>query len=111
MVAEVIKFPNNKPVIPSPEELEDLKLQLIEECIDRHISNFVVEVAEYIPDVDMDRLENIDTSTQKVIALVRESMRATIYMLQGEHHDLQIVADEIISFDENAREHIIEENE
>ena len=111
MVADVINFPIKKAVVPTPEEVEAEKLQDIEDCIDKNIRNFILDIIESISDIDEDRLENIDTPTQKVIGLVRETMRATIYMLQGVHHDLQVIADEIICFDEDAREQVIEGNE
>lgn len=111
MVADVINFPIKKVVVPTPEEVEAKKLQDIEDCIDKNIRNFILDIIESISDIDEDRLENIDTPTQKVIGLVRETMRATIYMLQGVHHDLQVIADEIICFDEDAREQVIEGNE
>lgn len=111
MSAEVIKFPT-KPVkhVPTPEELHEQKLQLIEECIDRSVRFFILDMIEHIPEVDQELLEDIDTPTQKVIGLVRESMRASIFRFQGVHHDLQDVADEIIVFEEDAREIIIEGN-
>lgn len=111
MSAEVIKFPA-KPVkhVPTPEELHEQRLQLIEECIDRNIRNFIVDLVENMPDIDQELLEDIDTPTQKVIGLIRETMRATIFKFQGIHHDLQDVADEIIVFEEDAREIVIEGN-
>lgn len=111
MSAEVIKFPS-KPVkyVPTPEELQEQKLQLIEECIDRNIRNFVIDMVENMPDIDEEMLEDIDTPTQKVIGLVRETMRATIFKFQNIHHDLHDVADEIIVFEEDAREIVIEGN-
>jgi hypothetical protein len=109
MSAEVIKFPN-KPAksTPTPEELHEQKLQLIEDCIDRNVNIFIRDMAENMPDIDHDLLEDIDSQTQKVIGLLRETMRATIFKFQNEHHDLQDVAEDIIVFDDDAREYVIE---
>lgn len=111
MVAEVINFPIKKAVVPTPEEIQARKYQEIEDCIDKNIRNFMLDIIESISDVDEERLDNIDTPTQKIIGLVRETMRATIFMFQGVHHDLQVIADEIICFDDDAREQIIEGND
>lgn len=108
MVADVIQFPVKKCVTPTPEELQAIKLQNIEDFIDTSVSNFLVSMFESISDIDKNKLDNIDTPTQKIIALVRESMRATIYKFQGTHHDLQLYADEIIYFDDDVKEQIIE---
>lgn len=110
-MAEIISFPfKTKPVPPSPEEIHNQKLQIIEDCIDRNIRNFIVDVVENIPDINEDLVEEIDIPTQKIIGLVRETMRATIFRFQEIHHDLQDVADEIIVFEDDAREQIIEGN-
>lgn len=111
-MAEIIEFTprKSKPLPPSPEEIHNQKLQLIEDCIDRNIRNFVVDVVENLPDVNEDLVEEIDMQTQKTIGLLRETMRATIFKFQDIHHDLQDVADEIIVFEEDAREQIIEGN-
>jgi len=111
MSAEVIKFPT-KPVkhVPTPEELHEQRLQLVEDCIDRNIRVFIVDMVENMPDIDEERLEDIDAHTQKVIGLLRETMRATIFRFQNIHHDLQDVAEEVIVFDDNAREFVIEGN-
>jgi len=111
MTAEVIKF-TTKPVkhTPTVEEINAQKLQLIDDCIDRGVEALILDMVESVPDINWKLLEDIDTPTQKIVALMRESMRATILKFRDEHHDLQDVAEEIIAFEEDAREIIIEGN-
>lgn len=111
MSADVIKFPSK--VVkksPSPEEVQAQKLELIEEFIDNNVQLIIRDMVDNIPDLNWELLEEIDTPTQKVVALMRETMRAVIFKFQNKHHDLQDIAEEIIEFEEDAREIIIEGN-
>ena len=112
MPADVIKFPGKfKPPALTPEQLEAFNKELIEECIDRSIKNFIIDTLHNVPDVDPEYLNTGDLLTQKILGLVRESMRAAIFKLQNKHHDLQEIADDIIAFDSDVREQIIEDDE
>jgi len=112
MVADVIKFPGKfKPAPPTLEELEAANLEQIEECIDRSIKSFIIDTLHNVPNVDPEYFNTGDMVTQKIIGLVRESMRATIFRLQDKHHDLQDIAEDIIAFDSDVREQIIEDDE
>jgi len=112
MVADVIKFPGKfKPAPPTLEELEAVNLELIEDCIDRAMKNFIIDALHNIPDVNSDLLSVGDMPTQKILGLVRETMRAAILRLQDKHHDLQEIAEDIIDFDSDVREQIIEDND
>ena len=111
MSAEVIKFPA-KPIkhVPTPEEIQERTHQLIEDCIDASVHAFIMDMVEKIPELNWELVEDIDPPTQKIVALMRESMRATILKFQDKHHDLQDVALELIEFEDDAREMIIEGN-
>lgn len=111
MSADVIKFPG-KPVkkTPTPEEIQLQKHEQVEDCIDRNVQSLIQDMIENVSDIDWELVEDIDNPTQKVVALMRETMRATIFKFQNKHHELQDIAEEIIEFEEDAREIIIEGN-
>lgn len=110
MGAEVIPFPRKNSVIPTEEETESFNKLQIDNSIDRSVRFFVLDIVKNIPDIDTSYLEERDEATQKVLGLVRETMRATIYKLQGVEHELQNMAEDIIIIDNSVREQIIEDN-
>lgn len=112
-MAEIIEFPprKSKPLPPSPEELEEIAFEEMEECIDRAVKVFIIDAVKNVTNVSDILLQTQEMTTQKTIGLMRESMRAVIFKLQGKHHDLQDIADEIITFEDDAREQIIEDDE
>lgn len=111
-MAEIIEFPGKmRPLPPTAEELEVIAFEEMEECIDRAVKNFIIDAVKNVTNVSDEFLQTQEMVTQKTIGLMRESMRAVIFKLQDKHHDLQDVAEEIIIFEDDAREQIIEDDE
>ena len=106
----VIKFPGRKPQQTQPTlTKEEIEINQKDECLDRCLQYFIIDVIENLDDVDPDILMSDDIETQKMIAFLRETMVSTIDMLQNKKHDIQKIASDVIYFSDE--EELIETGE
>lgn len=102
-MSNVIKFvPKNNSSVPIPPgDLEALDRFREEEFVDKYVEQFIVESILTFEDAEKDKLLANDIQTAKMIAFLRETLLATLYLFREKPHDMQDFAYDVVEFAEN----------
>lgn len=99
-MSNVIQF-NPKKHLPrvTDEMIEEMQLQDQNEFIDKTIEYYIIEAIDKFVDIEKDNVPLMsDDSSSKMIAFLRESLVATLHMLQNKEHPLHLLANELVEF-------------
>ncbi len=98
----VIKFPTISVVEDNP---TDEMNEFIEDNIDDFIEKFIVFSIENFPTTDENILIREDEKSTKMLCFLKETLMATVCMLQSKEHIIQEIATDVIYFgDESENE-------
>lgn len=100
-MTNVVQFIPKKPVVvlPTPAQLEEQQLQEENDFIDKFIEQYIVDaVSNFVDLEEAVLLEEGSDKSNKMIAFLRETLIATLHLLQGKEHPLHALADELVEF-------------
>lgn len=99
-MSNVIQFtPKRTPPKITAEMVEGVQEQAQNKFIDETIEHYIIDAVNNFVDMEEDDAPLMsDENSSKMIAFLRESLVATLHMLQSKEHPLHLLANELVEF-------------
>jgi hypothetical protein len=99
-MSNIIQFnPKSRSIPATAEEIMQKQIQEEEDFIDSYVERFIVDAASRFVDLDEHDLPiKFGDEPSKMLAFLRESLIATLHLLQSKEHPLHEVAEELVEF-------------